>query len=496
MGVFFLNTEHRTLKPGPERLQNAEHRNPNTEPCEPLLFVFACQGKNMNNSLNSYDILPIGIFTIDADMNIVSFNSHAETITGFTKSEALACKCFEIFRARQCFAACPLRAAMEKKDVVLRARNTILRKDNVEIPIEINISVLTDDAGAVSGAVECFQEPPPDVAENSTEEEKFSKTAFFQRIIGEDSKIQSIVEILNVASKTDAQIFITGETGTGKDVFAHCIHHASPRSRRRFIKVNCAAMPAELVESEFFGYKKGAFTDAKTDKPGRFQMAEGGTIFLDEIGELPLSLQGKLLQVLDDNTFYPLGASKPSTVDVRVISSTNRNMEKMVSDGTFRKDLFYRLKVIGIDLPPLRERPSDIPLFIDYFLREFSCRSGKAPPSIKTMSPAVRALLLHYSYPGNIRELKHIIQHACIMSQGKGITPEMLPDCIHHSSKEVTSDAEVISDMHMTAADHTERVHILATLRENEWKRQKTADALSMDRTTLWRKMKRLGLLE
>jgi len=443
----------------------------------------------MNKYNTCYDTLPVGIFEVDADMNIVSFNSQAETITGFSRSEAIGCKCFEIFRAKQCFAACPFRAAMDKKDVALKARNTILTKDNHEIPIEVSVSVLTDEAGSVTGAIECFQEVMPDIAADGIEDKDFPEMAPFQHIIGKDPKINNIFEILTVASKTDAQILITGETGTGKDVFAHCIHHASPRSGGRFIKVNCAAMPDNLLESEFFGYRKGAFTDAKTDKPGRFQMAEGGTIFLDEIGELPLSLQGKLLQVLDENTFYPLGASKPVIVDVRVVSSTNRNIAKMVADGTFREDLFYRLNVINVDLPPLRERPSDIPLFIDYFLRELCCHNGTTP-SVETISPDARSLLMRYSYPGNIRELRHIIEHACIMSQGKAITSAALPDCLRQPAGEVPCDNNI------TAADDEERNHIIETLRRNGWNRQKTADELVMDRTTLWRKMKRLGLLE
>jgi len=442
----------------------------------------------MNKYNKCYDILPIGIFEVDADMNIVSFNSQAETITGFSRSEAINCKCFEIFRAKRCFAACPFRAAMDNKNVALKARNTILTKDNHEIPIEISVTVLTDEAGSVTGAIECFQEPMLDFDTNGTGEKDFSEAAPFQRVIGKDPKIKHIIEILKVASKTDAQILITGETGTGKDVFAHCIHHASQRCEGRFIKVNCAAMPGDLLESEFFGYKKGAFTDAKTDKPGRFQMAEGGTIFLDEIGELPLSLQGKLLQVLDENTFYPLGASKPVTVDVRVVSSTNRNIEKMVADGTFREDLFYRLNVIGIELPPLRERPSDIPFFMDYFTRELCAHNGTTP-SVEIISPDARVLLTHYTYPGNIRELKHIIEHACIMSQGRTITPTTLPDCLNHPVGEVSCDNNIM------AADDDERPFIINILRRNGWNRQKTADELSIDRTTLWRKMKRLGLI-
>ncbi len=441
----------------------------------------------MKSEYQSFDTLPIGIFIIDKDMNIVSFNACAVSITGFSKSEAIGCKCFEIFRAKQCFGACPLRAALEMREVTLRARNTILTKGNIEIPVEITASVMTDSEGRVTGAVECFQHFCPESHAESKEDFDVPKENPFQNIIGKDPQIRKVIEIMKIASKTDAHILITGETGTGKDVFARCIHKASRRNEGRFIKVNCAAMPEDLLESEFFGYKQGAFTDAKADKPGRFQMAEGGTIFLDEIGELSLSLQSKLLQVLDERTFYPLGASKPVVVDVRVISSTNRNLERMVADGLFREDLFYRLKVINVELPPLRKRLSDLHLFINYFLKEMEHVPG--------LTNGAEELLFCYRYPGNIRELKHVVEHACIMSQGGPITPEMLPESIHHSLRVESCEAQSTIQGGFQGIDNEERTQILKALRENGWSRQKTADALAINRTTLWRKMKQHGFL-
>lgn len=442
----------------------------------------------MKREDQSFDSLPIGIFVIDTDMNIVSFNACAERITGFSKAEAMACKCFEIFRAKQCFGACPLRAALEKKGANLRARNTILTRDNVEIPVEITASVMTDSEGQVTGALECFQEAFPENLADSGEDNDLPSENPFEYIIGNDPRIRKVVDICQVASKTDAQILITGETGTGKDVFARCIHQASLRREGRLIKVNCAAMPEDLLESELFGYKKGAFTDAKADKPGRFQLAEGGTIFLDEIGELGLGLQSKLLQVLDESTFYPLGASKPVIVDVRVVSSTNRDLERMVADGLFREDLYYRLKVINVVLPPLRDRSSDLHLFIDHFLNEKGHEHG--------LTARARELLLYHSYPGNIRELKHVVEHACIMSQEKPITPEMLPESVHGSLEVETRNEQATLQDDFQGIDSEERAQILKALRDNGWSRQKTAEALSINRTTLWRKMKQHGFLQ
>jgi PAS domain S-box-containing protein len=447
--------------------------------------------------------MPVGVFTVDIDMNIKDFNSVAEKITGFSREEALQCKCYEIFRSPRCFRQCRLRDALEKGEGtgILRTQNRILRKDNIEIPIDITASVLADETEGVTGAIECFQEPFSDLVPETQRQVKRSDSPSFQNIIGNDPKIRTIIEILAVAAKTDVHILITGETGTGKDVFARCVHKASPRKEGRFIKVNCAAMPGELLESEFFGYEKGAFTDAKTDKPGRFQMAEGGTIFLDEIAELPLNLQAKLLQVLDEKTFYPLGASKPVVVDVRVLSSTNRDLEKMVAEGTFRQDLYYRLNVIAVEIPPLRDRLSDIPLLIDHFLKEFFPQDGKASSNGKASSDGVltaeaQDLLLRYPYPGNVRELKHIIEHASVMSQGKPITPAMLPEVLVRVPPPQAGTDSLIRNPDMSPAGDEERAHILKVLRDHSWNRRKTADALSIDRTTLWRKMKRLGLLD
>jgi len=448
-------------------------------------------------SFECCEAVPVGIFVVDAGMGITFFNSTAERITGYSRSEALSCKCFEIFRAARCFEECPLRAALEKKNTVpFRTGNTILTKDNREIPIEISASVLSDENGNVTCAIECFQEPLPLADTNTTKKEAPKNRESFEAVIGTDSKMRDIIDILTVASKTDAHILLTGETGTGKDILARSIHRASNRREDRFIKVNCAAMPGELLESEFFGYKKGAFTDAKTDKPGRFQLAEGGTIFLDEIGELPLALQAKLLQVVDEKTFYPLGASKPHIVNVRVISSTNRNLAEMVEEGLFREDLFYRLNVINIELPPIRNRRSDIPILIDHFLSEFRPHDcGKS--FAEALSDRAKEILLHYSYPGNIRELKHILEHACIMSQGKPITAAMLPPhlAVGTLSKQSGIDGPAAVE-DLTVPDAEERDHILDTLRCHKWNRQKAATALSIDRTTLWRKMKRLKLLE
>ena len=450
--------------------------------------------KAIPKEIDYYDSLPIGVFAVDTDMNIVHFNAYAAKVTGYSQTTALSCKCYEVFRSEQCFSKCPLRAVLGGGEAVLRGRNSILTKANIVIPVDIAVSVITDKSGNIKGAIECFQEPVLNVdVSQKSEKSPSPKTSLFGAIIGQDKNIAKIIEILSIASKTNANILITGETGTGKDIFASCIKGASPRLNGRFVKVNCAATPGELLESEFFGYKKGAFTDAKTDKPGRFQMAEGGTIFLDEIGDLPVSLQAKLLQVLDEKAFYPLGATKPLTVDVRIISSTNRNINEMIKKGTFREDLYYRLNSIHVVLPPLRKRRSDIPFLINHFFKE-NYRGNSDCNYLDLISPQAMKVLLDYDYPGNIRELKHIIEHACILSQGEKITLAMLPQCVFSLNAAPTiegDDGATFSFLEPTE----EKNQLLMALRKNSWNRKKTAEILKIDRTTVWRKMKRLGLL-
>jgi len=347
--------------------------------------------------------LGVGIFTIDLKKRITFFNSEAEKITGFKKEEAIGQKCFEIFRTELCFKNCHLKKAIENKKKFTHIRNTILNKEQKEIPVEITTSPLYDVNGKVIGGIESFID---DSSRVQIEKEFFSKYSF-NDIIGKDEKILDIFHTLSYISPTKIPIIITGETGTGKNIFARAIHNASDRKEMPFVKVNCAALPSNLIESELFGYKKGAFTDAKADKIGRFQEAHGGTILLDEIGDLSIELQAKLLQVLDENIFYPLGSKEPLSVDVRIIATTNKDINKLIKDKLFREDLYYRLNGIEIKIPPLRERKTDIPLLIDHFLNNQAMVTNTT--QLKINKKALN-ILLNYDYPGNVRELKFIIE--------------------------------------------------------------------------------------
>jgi transcriptional regulator with PAS, ATPase and Fis domain len=309
-------------------------------------------------------------------------------------------------------------------------------------------------------------------------------------MVGREPAMLKIFEIIPVIAASEATVLIEGPTGTGKDILAKVIHHASNRSGKPLVKVNCAALPDNLLESEMFGYVKGAFTGAEKDKPGRFQEADGGTIFLDEIGDLPLSLQAKLLRVIEDREFYPLGSRKITKVDVRIISATNQGLERLMREKKFREDLFYRLNVMRLDLPALVDRKGDIPLLINHILKRHS--ATRAEPVDKISEDAMEVLLNH-DYPGNVRELENIIEHALIICQGNMIERKHLPLNLQEKRMHHTLNGEGGLDLGKQIGA-SENDMIREMLIKYGWDREKTAQALNINRTTLWRKMKKYNI--
>jgi transcriptional regulator with PAS, ATPase and Fis domain len=341
--------------------------------------------------------------------------------------------------------------------------------------VEVSVSPLFDGRGRVVGGVETIQ--TRGLASLLKTERDFSWGDF----IGESPQVQRIFEVLKVVAPTRATILIEGATGTGKDLLARIVHQESPRTGKPFIKVNCAALPENLLESEMFGYARGAFTGADRDKPGRFQMADGGTILLDEVSELPLSLQAKLLRVIEDREFYPLGARKTSKVDVRILAASNRPLHRQVEAGQFREDLFYRLNVIRVEVPPLSDRRQDIPLLIRTFVQRKNVERGTF---ICRFDPPALDRLLNYQYPGNVRELENILEHACLLCQGDVVRGEHLPWSLRDESPPAPA-----------APDKGEQCQrLLAALEAAGGNRTRAARALGIDRTTLWRRMKRHGM--
>jgi transcriptional regulator with PAS, ATPase and Fis domain len=311
----------------------------------------------------------------------------------------------------------------------------------------------------------------------------------FYDMVGKDPAMQKIFEIIPVVAASDATVLIEGPTGTGKDILAKVIHNVSPRADKPLVKVNCAALPDNLLESEMFGYVKGAFTGAEKDKPGRFQEADGGTIFLDEIGDLPLALQAKLLRVLEDKEFYPLGSRKTTKVDVRIISATNQNLDRLVREKSFREDLYYRLNVMRLELPPLKARRADIPLLIAHILKRMKATRDTRADRFANDAMEV---LLNYDYPGNIRELENIIEHALIVCRDTVIERSHLPLALRHGiATELPAEAKRSFEQEI---EFSEKGLIADKLREHNWHKGKTAAALNINRSTLWRKMKKYNL--
>ena len=302
-------------------------------------------------------------------------------------------------------------------------------------------------------------------------------------LIGSSPNFLAVVEQLGTVARVDCAVLIRGETGTGKEVIARAIHDASARRQQRFVAINCAAIPAPLIESELFGHERGAFTGALTHRIGRFQSADGGTLFLDEIGELPIELQPKLLRAIQEQEFDRLGSSQTTRVDVRIVAATNQNLEQMVAEQRFRMDLYYRLNVFPIWLPPLRERASDIPLLIDHFLRTIGGRYGK---SIDHVSYDVMSAIMRYDWPGNIRELQNFIERSVILTNGRELRAP-----IAELTNQETRDGVVrtLNDAH--------RALIIKTLRQTNWVvggPNGAAARLGLKRTTLITKMRRLGI--
>jgi len=360
----------------------------------------------------------------------------------------------------------------------------IIRQDGVKIPVSVSASILHDDEGNVIGAVETFR----DISQIQWLTTQLQERYHFENIIGKSSAMLEIYDLIETVSQNDINILIQGETGTGKGLVAKAIHYHSHRADKPFITVNCAALPETLLESELFGHVKGSFTSAIADKPGRFELANGGTIFLDEIGEIPSAIQAKLLRVTDDKEFERVGGTKTIKVDVRIVAATNRDLRDEVKQRQFRQDLFYRLNVFTITIPPLRERHEDIPLLIQYFIEKYNEEFTK---EIEGIAQHAMALMLGYDWSGNVRELENAIEHAFVHCRSKLIMPEHLPEAIRKTSSYAGISAPLEPTSSENPLEDAEKTVILRVLEETRWNIGKTAQILKLSRPTLWRKMKK-----
>ena len=432
------------------------------------------------------DNLDVGIFTVNRGGLITFFNRAAEKISGYNRSQVLGEPFSAVFEGDSAPDVCLVKASIADGNSRSTQNGRMVTIDGVTIPIRANYIALRNEKGTIVGGLATFH----DLTLIRQLNQVISGRYTFYDMIGKSPTMQKIFEMVNVVSESNITILIEGATGTGKDLLAKIIHSASRRSDKHMIKVNCAAIPDNLLESELFGYAKGAFTGADRDKPGRFQEADGGTIFLNEIGEIPLSLQAKLLRVLEDKEFYPLGSRRIVKVDVRIISATNRSLERLVEERLFREDLFYRLNVLRFELPSLKNRREDLPLLIPHIIRKLCVAKENGTPEI---SEEAMEVLLNYEYPGNVRELENILEHARIICRNEVIKPTHLPVSIQNRPA-IHKPGISIAQMVTSGSNDGEREKIFRMLKQHNGHREKTACALGIDRTTLWRKMKRLGL--
>lgn len=429
------------------------------------------------------DSISDGVFTVDLDFKVTSFNRAAEQITGISRSEAIGRRCEEVFRSNMCHDSCPLSTTIKTGKVIIGRTGYIINSQGDQIPISVSTAVLKDFQGRLIGGAETFR----DLSEVEFLRHELKSRYRLNNIVSKSEAMQRIFQLLPTIAIYDTTVLITGETGTGKELIARTIHELSSRSKGPFLAVNCGAIPEPLMESELFGYKRGAFTGALKDKPGLFAQARGGTIFLDEIGEMGIALQVKLLRVLEDKSFQPLGSQKSETTDARIIVATNKDLKKLVAEGRFREDLYYRINVVRLELPPLRERKEDIPLLVEYFLTQLSKLHGKPVTGITTEA---LALLMSYNWPGNVRELANTLESALI------ICDEALIG-IQHLPKELVIASNIIGSKGIRYARNlVESEIIIETLKATNWNKAKAAQRLGIHKTTLFRTIKKLGIMD
>ncbi len=419
-----------------------------------------------------------GVFTVDREWRITCFNHAAEKITGIHRSEALGQRCYEVLKSNICKEACAIQYTIETKRPVTNLTVYLTNRVGKQIPVSVSTALFINAEGKLIGGVETFR----DLRQVEELRKQIEKTYTFEDIITKNNKTREIMDILPTIALNESSVLITGESGTGKELFARAIHNLSGRSKGKFVPINCGAFPETLIESELFGYEAGAFTGASKAKPGRFALAEGGTLFLDEVGDLPLLLQVKLLRVLQEKSYEPLGSVLSVKADVRIVAATHRDLETMVERETFRQDLYYRINVIRLEIPPLRERMEDVPLLIDHFIARFSALNNK---DISGITPEALDILLGYNYPGNVRELENIIEHCCVLCPGNLIGVKHLPASLRPRIRKIETASSLTE---------VEKQFITSVLIKNRWNRLATAKELNIHKTTLFRKMKKLDI--
>jgi PAS domain S-box-containing protein len=421
-----------------------------------------------------------GVFTVDMEWRVTSFNRAAEKITGISRGEAIGCLCSEVFRSNMCEAECALRQTLKTGKPVIGKSGYIIDAEGERISISISTAVLRDADRHIIGGAETFR----DLSEVEALRRELEGRARIGDMVSRSPLMQKVFEVLPAVAASPSTVLILGETGTGKELMARTIHALSPRRQGPFVAVNCGALPDTLLESELFGYKAGAFTGAAKDKPGRFALAKGGTLFLDEIGDMSQALQVRLLRVLQERTYEPLGGSRSEIADVRIIVATNKDLAEQKNKGVFREDLYYRVNVIRVELPPLRRRKEDIPILVDQFITRFNRLHEK---HLKGISAEALSLLMAHDWPGNIRELENVIERSFILCKEGFIGIVHLPEELTTHGRAQDFDSSM-----RTARELLEAQTIHSALVRNAYNRLAAAKELGIHKSTLFRKMKKL----
>jgi len=424
------------------------------------------------------DSITEGVFTVNSNWQITSFNRAAEEITGVQRKKAIGRQCRDVLRADVCETGCALAETISTGQPLVNRAVNIIDANGRRRAIAISTALLKDQNGEVIGGVETIRDMTL-VEELRKELEGRYRC---EDIISQNHRMQEMFRTIPHIAESDCTVLIEGESGTGKELFARAIHNLSLRKDERFVAVNCGALPDSLLESELFGYKAGAFTDAKKDKPGRFALAESGTLFLDELGDVSPAMQVRLLRVLQEHTYEPLGAVDSVKTNIRIIAATNKKLNELVEQGKFRDDLYYRINVMRLEIPPLRERKGDIPLLVDYFISRLNRLRGK---SISCVTNEALASLLSYDYPGNVRELENILEHCFVLCQGEIIQREHLPVsvCPLIGVNQATTGG-------VKTLKQVEVILIIEALRRSKGNQTAASQELGIDKSTLYRKLK------
>jgi PAS domain S-box-containing protein len=425
------------------------------------------------------DSLAEGVVTVDRQGRITAFNRAAEALTGLPRGEVLGRDCQDVF-GPCCGGVCIIASTLETGQALRDHQGSIRHRDGGVRPVAVTTNRLIDGKGRVLGAVGTLR----DLSREVTLEQELKGRWKLEDLVSRSPRMQRLFELVPTVAASTSTVLVLGESGTGKELLARAIHAQSPRAEGPFVAVNCGALPDNLLEAELFGYRKGAFTDAKVDKPGRFERARGGTILLDEIGEVSQAMQVRLLRVLQERTFEPLGASEPVQADVRVIAATNRDLKQMVEAGTFRLDLFYRLNVVRLELPPLRQRPEDIPLLAEHFIDRLNRLQGR---QVVGISDAALAVLARHAFPGNVRELENVLERAFIACGRGPIEVGHLPDELA-----AVTAAPTVADSPLVRA---EAQALAEVMHRHHGDRGAAARELGIHRSTLYRKLVEHGLV-